>query len=439
MSADQSATSRVVLHADMDAFFASVELLRRPELRHKPVVVGGDGPRGVIAAASYAARHYGVRSAMPSTTARRLCPDLIFLSAAHGHYSEVSRRVMAIFESYSPLVEALSLDEAFIDVTGAQRLFGDGATIAHDLRRQVYESEGLWCSVGVATAKFIAKMASERAKPSATPTGPKQGSGVFVVEPGTELAFIHPLPIRALWGVGPATHERLSRIGVVTIGDLAALPLQALRAAVGDASARHLSSLANAIDERDVTPGRQARSISHEETYQVDKRSHDDLNGDLVGYADAVARRLRAEGLSARTVTIKVRFGSFRTITRRLTLDEATDNGVELARTAKELLAAIDVDAGVRLLGVGATNLTERPAGRQLSLDDVLAAENGKADAGRWSEADAAIDEIRTKFGDKAIGPGAAGRRGRSPGGGRSPHAERPTSPQKGSPDGSNS
>lgn len=380
----------------MDAFFVSVELLRRPELRGLPVVVGGSGSRGVVAAASYEARSHGVYSAMPSTRARRLCPDAIFLDGDHALYGAVSKRVMEIFASYSPLVEPLSLDEAFLDISGAERLLGDALTIGTSLREEIFEREQLWCSVGVAPSKFLAKLASEGAKPKPGPRGPTPGRGVMVVEPGTELTFLHPLPIKAMWGVGPVTYERLDRLGVATIGDLAALPLPAVVSAVGKATGEHLHSLAHAIDDRPVEGRGRPKSISHEETFSTDRTTLASLHPDLVRMADSVASRLRRAGLMARTIQLKLRFGNFETLTRRTTLEQPTDGGTEISRAAKALLAELRYDRGVRLLGVGATQLVEGGA-RQMTLDG--------ADLGRWSEADAAVDEIRERFGDGAIGP----------------------------------
>jgi DNA polymerase IV len=395
---------RTILHVDMDAFFVSVELLRRPELRGRPVVVGGSGNRGVVAAASYEARAYGVFSAMPSVQARRLCPEAVFLPGDHGHYAEVSGRVMAVFRSYTPLVEPLSLDEAFLDVTGAGRLLGDGATVGRAVREQVRDEEGLTCSVGVATTKLVAKLASEAAKPVASPTGPVPGTGVHEVRSGEERAFLRPLPARALWGVGPATLAKLERLGVRTVGDIAELPVGSLVGALGTANGRHLSRLANGVDPRPVEPDQRLKSIGHEETFATDRHDPDVLGREVVRMADAVAWRLRAGGRAARTVVLKVRFGDFRTITRSTTLPTPVDEGPELARAARALLAGIDPAPGVRLLGVTASGLVE-DTGRQLSFDDV----GGAA----WTEATGAVDAIRERFGDEAIGPASAvGRHG---------------------------
>lgn len=397
-----SAAVAGIVHVDMDAFYVSVELLRRPELRGRPVVVGGAGNRGVVAAASYEARAYGVHSAMASTRARRLCPSLVFLPGDHAHYAAVSGRVMAIFESYTPLVEPLSLDEAFLDVRGARRLHGEAASIAHALRRRVFEEEGLTCSVGVAPNKFLAKLASEAAKPSASPSGPVPGRGVVVVAPGRELVFLHPLPVSALWGVGPATLAKLERLGVVTVRDLAAVPLAGLCAAVGDAHGRHLHALAHARDPRPVVRDQRPKSIGHEETYPTDHVVNDTIEPELVRMADAVASRLRRAGLLARTVTIKIRFHDFTTITRASTLDTAVDSAVVLAKAAKALLRDIDPTPGVRLVGLSVSGLTDEPV-RQLHLTD--AADDA------WPDVDAAVDAIRARFGDRAIGPAVLRRR----------------------------
>jgi DNA polymerase-4 len=378
----------------MDAFFVAVEVRRNPELAGRAVVVGGAGERGVVAAASYEARRFGVHSAMPSTRARRLCPYAVFLPGDHGHYQEVSRRVMAILESFTPLVEPLSLDEAFLDVTGGRRLWGTGAETARRVRQQVADQEGLTCSVGVATTKFLAKLASEAAKPRADLEGVHEGRGVVEIPPGEELTFLHPLPVRALWGVGPKTHERLERLGITTVGDLAALPVEALVGSVGDAVGRHLHDLAHGRDDRPVVPDQELKSVGHEETFARDRHDRDELDREVVRMADAVARRLRAKGVAARTVVLKVRFGDFTTITRSVTPGEPVDSGRELARAALTLLGELDVTVGVRLLGVSGSGLV--PGGsHQLRLD-------GRAD---WPVADRAVDEIRDRFGADAIAP----------------------------------
>ncbi len=381
----------------MDAFYASVELLRHPELVGRPVAVGGRGARGVVAAASYEARCYGVHSAMPSRRATALCPDLVFLDGDHGHYGEVSRRVMEIFQRYTPLVEPLSLDEAFLDVTGSQRLHGSPEHIGRAIRDDVAAAEQLPCSVGVATCKFLAKLASPRAKPVADRSGITPGLGVLVVPPGGELDFLHPLPLRALWGVGPATLAKLDRLGVDSIGDLAALPRSAVVSAVGQASGRHLHALANGLDDRPVVADGEAKSVSHEETFPRDLLDRELVDRELIRLGDAVARRLRVTGRAGRTVNLKVRYSDFTTLTRSLTLAQPTDSARVVVRTARDLMDALDLRAGIRLLGVGVSSLGTEVA-QQLSFD--------QPDE-HWCEAERAVDEIRDRFGAAAIGPAA--------------------------------
>jgi DNA polymerase IV len=396
---------RTILHVDMDAFFVSVELLRRPELRGQPVVVGGSGGRGVVAAASYEARAYGIFSAMPSARARRLCPHAVFLPGDHAHYGVVSDRVMEIFRSFTPLVEPVSLDEAFLDVTGVRRSRGDGPTTAHRIREEVLAREGLTCSVGVAPSKMLAKLASEAAKPRASTEGPQPGEGVHVIAPGEELDFLHPLPARALWGVGPATLTRLERMGVRTVGDIADLSESALVGALGSAHGRHLALLARGIDARPVEPDQQLKSVGHEETFAHDHHEQETLAREAVRMADAVSWRLRRTGLAGRTVTLKVRYADFQTITRSSTLPTTVDDGPAVARAALSLLAEhVDPTPGVRLLGVSVSGLTTGAA-QQLSFEDV--------DGPSWHEASGAVDAIRDRFGDRAIGPASAvGERG---------------------------
>lgn len=386
------------VHVDMDAFFASVELRRRPELRGQPVVVGGTGDRGVVAAASYEARLFGIHSAMPSTRARRLCPHAVFLPGDHAHYGEVSGEVMAILRDVTPLVEPLSLDEAFLDVRGALHGHDRAPQIAAEIRARVLDELQLTCSVGVATNKFLAKLATERAKPSASPSGPVFGSGVHVVEAGTELEFLHPMPVRELWGVGPATGRRLSSLGIETVGDLAVQPRHRIEAALGKAAGNHLHALANARDERPVLIDQELKSIGHEETFARDLCSHDDLRPQLMRMADAVAARLRSGSVLGRTITIKVRFADFTTVTRSVTVPEPVDGARAIGIEAEAMLARLDPTPGVRLLGVSLSQLVDGSV-RQLSLDEV----EGPA----WSEADTVIDQIRERFGSSAIGPAA--------------------------------
>ncbi len=390
------APRRVVLHVDMDAFFVSVELRRRPELVDLPVVVGGDGRRGVIAAASYEARRYGVHSALPSSVAKRRCPHLVFLPGDHSLYGEVSRQVHAVFHRYTPLVEPLALDEAFLDVSGATRLFGDGVTIARRIRSDIESELTLPASVGVAPNKFLAKLASVSAKPRALPDRVVAGPGVFEVEPGRELEFLHPLPARRLWGVGPKTLEKLERIGVHTIGDLAALDEHTITTVLGAAAGRHLMALSMARDDREVEPEREAKSIGHEETFEFDLYDHAELRSEMVRLADAVAARLRRQGSGARTFTLKVRFDGFRTITRSVTVAGAVNTGPAIVAALDPLLSSLDLAVGVRLLGVSSSQFVE-PASQMSLLGDLQAAASATAGA---------IDEIRARYGSAAIAPG---------------------------------
>src|SRR3954447_4087441 len=280
-----------VLHVDMDAFFASVEIRRRPELRGRPVVVGGAGPRGVVSSASYAARRYGVRSAMPAMRARALCPDAVFLPPDFAAYSAASEAVMSIFRDVTPLVEPLSLDEAFLDVAGAQRLLGRPAVIAQAIRDRVAADQRLACSVGVAPSKFVAKRGSTRAKPD----------GMTVVPAGQVLDFLHPLPVDALWGVGDRAAETLHRLGLGTVGDLARAPISLLRRAVGDAAAAHLHELSWGRDPRRVSPEREEKSIGAEMTFDIDVSDPDLIRRSLLALADKTGARLRSAGHVGRT------------------------------------------------------------------------------------------------------------------------------------------
>jgi DNA polymerase IV len=404
---------RTILHVDMDAFYVSVELRRHPELAGQPVLVGGTGPRGVVAAASYEARRYGVFSAMPSAVARRRCPAAVFLPGDHELYAQVSAEVHEIFHSFTPFVEGLALDEAFLDVTGGRRLFGSGREVGEAIRAAVAERLALSCSVGVATNKFLAKLASKAAKPVASPAGVRPGPGVVEIDPGGELEFLHPLPVHALWGVGPATLTRLQRLGVETVGDVARLGEAAVVTALGQASGRHLSQLANGIDDRPVEPDREMKSIGHEETYPSDLYDPAELRRQVVRLADAVATRLRHHGVGARTITLKVRFSGFHTVTRAHTASAPLTTGPALVAAVLPMLEAIDPSPGVRLLGVSASNLGE--AVEQLSLEGVLDSAHAPAGSSAvaavehaWHDAASTVDDIRARFGVGAIGPAAA-------------------------------
>lgn len=356
---------------------------------------------------------------MASTRARRLCPDAVFLLPDHAHYREVSQRIMELCRRFTPLVEPLALDEAFLDLTGTRRLWGDPATVATRLRAQVLEHEGLRCSIGVARTKFLAKLASKAAKPQAGPLGPVEGRGVVVVEADRELEFLHPLPVDALWGVGPATAARLRRLGVQTVGQLAALPRAAVMDAVGEAAGTRLHQLAHGHDDRPVVPNQRPRSISHEVTFPIDLRSRDELRRELVRLVDAVTGRLRAAGCRGRTVHVKVRYPDLSTVTRAHTLAGPTDRSGEVRDRAWELLGTIPLGPGVRLLGVGVAGLTDArsdgdvcvpgPTVQLSLLEGAAGGRSGRPAASAGAVAadavDATVDAVRRRFGPQSIRP----------------------------------
>jgi DNA polymerase-4 len=384
-----------ILHVDLDAFYASVEALLDPSIAGKPVIVGGLGPRGVVSAASYEARAYGVHSAMPMANARRACPQAVFLSPRFEHYEEKSREVMAILRSITPLVEQLSIDEAFLDVQAARRRLGTGREVAAHVRERVFGETGLHVSVGVATTKFLAKVVSDMAKPD----------GMFVVEPGEEVAFLTPLPVSRLWGVGPATLGKLERIGVRTVGDVAALPEAALASAIGKSAAAHLRALAHNEDPRPVTPTRVTKSIGAEETFPRDLHERAALERELVRLADKVGARLRHSDVVARTLTLKVRFGDFTTITRARTLAEATATSTTIATVTRDLLAPIDVGAGIRLLGISGSQLTEDVNTQGVLALDGIEERDAREVTERRAAVERAVDAVRDRFGDRALHP----------------------------------
>jgi DNA polymerase-4 len=382
-----------ILHVDLDAFYASVEQLADPSLRGRPVVVGGLGNRGVVAAASYEAREYGVHSAMPMARARRACPHAAFLAPRFDAYADASRRVMEVLRAYTPLVEPIAFDEAFLDVAGARRAHGPGQDVAAAIRARVRDETGLVASVGVATTKLLAKLASDSAKPD----------GLLVVETGTELAFLHPLPVQRLWGVGPATRRRLEQLGVHTVGELAALPETALTAALGDANGRHLHALSHNRDPRPVEPARATKSVGHEETFATDLTDRTVLRREVGRMSERVAQRLRTAGLAARTVQLKVRYGDFRTITRSHTWPAPSDLARDIGAAARALLDGVDVAPGIRLLGVSAQQLGSAH-GVQGSLPFDQAGPDAPADDRALEHA---VDGVRARFGDDALGPAA--------------------------------
>ena len=375
---------RAILHVDLDAFFAAVEQRDRPELRGKPVIVGGGGPnqRGVVSTASYEARRFGVRSAMPLREAGRRCPDGIFLPVDGHKYLRVSREVMAILRRFTPLVEPISIDEAFLDVTGSRELFGDAVTIAGFIKDAVRDEVQLTISIGVARTKLVAKIASDLRKPD----------GLVVVAPGEEAAFLAPLDIGRLWGVGEKTATVLREYGVKTIGDLAALPEDLLERRFGKMGPM-LGDRARGLDaDRVVGEGEAAKSVGHEHTFDVDTSDREEIERTLLAMSEGVSGRLRASGVRASTVTVKIRDSSFRTITRQRTLAEPTDLTDPIYQVALELARPEVRGLRIRLLGVSASNLGER---EQLGLFP--------ADDPRRRQAIEAADRLRRRYGERAV------------------------------------
>jgi DNA polymerase IV len=378
-----------ILHVDMDAFYASVELIDRPELRGTPVIVGG-GSRSVVLSATYEARSYGVHSAMPMTRARRLCPHATVVSPTHGRYSTVSAGVMAIFRSITPLVEPLSLDEAFLDVSGAMRRLGSPTEIGALIRDRVSDEQRITCSVGVASTKFVAKLASTRAKPD----------GLMVVPAAGVVAFLHPLPVAALWGVGEKTEKELVRLGLHTVGDIANTPRSTLVRALGQASGAHLHALSWGRDERSVVAHEPDKSIGAEETFGRDVDDPDVVRRELLRLCERTAARLRDAGLVGRTISIKVRFADFTTISRSRSLRDPTDVAAEVFATARGLFDALGLDrARLRLIGVRVEGLVEvETAPRQMLLGDRV---HGRR------EVEQAADRATARFGSGAVRPGS--------------------------------
>ncbi|WP_153506349.1 DNA polymerase IV [Cumulibacter manganitolerans] len=396
------------LHVDMDSFFVSVEVRRNPQLRGKPVIVGGAGGWGVVASASYEARAYGVRSAMSMAQALRLCPGAIVVSGNHGDYGAVSADVMEILRSITPLVQPLSLDEAFLDVSGAERLMGSPRQIAQLIRRRVEEELQLTCSVGVASRLFVAKIASTRCKPN----------GLLVVPAAGTLDFLHPLPVSALWGIGPKSAARLESLGLFTVGDVAQARPQTLSSNLGKAQTAHLRALAAGIDPRPVRPERAEKSISAENTFFHTLADHAQIESELGRLAHKVAARLRAKHMQAGTVGVKLRAADFTTYTREVTLERPVDTAHELRRHAVQLWRAAERQVlggrSVRLLGVRAGALIESGSVPvQLSLDDSADEPSGND---RWAAAEKALDAVVAKFGGSALRPASTLRRPRQGG-----------------------
>ena len=391
---------RVIMHADMDAFYASIEQRDRPQWRGKPIAVGGESARGVVAAASYEAREYGVRSAMPSFEARRRCPELIFVRGNMAHYAKESRRIFEIFHEFSPRVQGLSLDEAFLDLTGSERLLGPPRDVGERLRERVRNETGLAVSCGIGPVKMVAKIASGAAKPD----------GLLEVKADGVRDFLSPLPVRAIWGVGPVAGKRLQAAGFETLGSLAEADEETLRLRLGRWGVE-IAGLARGEDIREVEAYREARSYSEENTFASDTRDREVLEATILTHAESVARRLRRDEIKARVVVLKWSPAERRapgprgyaTRSRQVTLKRATDDGEVLAREARHLLASAPIDGEVRLLGVGAEGL-EPAAAPQLSLFEDAPEKKKRGDLNR------ALDEIADRFGGRALRRASQGR-----------------------------
>lgn len=382
----------------MDAFYASVEQLDRPELRGRPIIVGSPSARGVVLTASYEARPFGVRSAMPALQARDLCPDCLFVPPRMKRYAEIARQIRSVFEQFTPLVEPISLDEAFLDITGSLRLFGGARPLAEELKRRVREQTGLTISVGIGPTKMIAKIASDLRKPD----------GLVEVPATDAVEFLRPLPVGRLWGVGPATLSRLERLGIHRIGDLARTDRTRLQSALGN-QADALLALSRAEDGREVAPDRQRKSYGEENTFEHNLRDGPRIRAIIREHAEAVARRLRSDRRTARAIVLKLKLtnrigpGKYPILTRRQTLPAPTDDGPTIAATALSLWQAAHEGRAVRLIGVSASEIEAAESSAQLGLFD---------DGGRRRTAlNRALDEINTRFGTRTVARGDATRR----------------------------
>ena len=380
-----SRTSEPILHVDLDAFYASVEVLKDPGLAGTPLVVGGAGARGVVMSASYEARAFGIRNAMPSVRARRLCPDAVFVPPDFESYQAHSNRFRELLLGVTPLVEPIALDEAFLDVSGATVLFGTPPVIAEKIRREVRKEIGVSCSVGVAPSKLVAKLASRAAKPD----------GTVIVAASEVEAFMDPLPVRALWGVGEKTADVLSRLGVRTVGDLGRTPEAVVARVLGEQHAHDLIERAAGVDDRGVVPYEPPKSVSHEETFDRDLDDERELQREALALSQQVAARLRTDGYRAKTITLKIRLANFTMLTRSRTIPVPTDLGAEVYRVVSELFAALPgARRRVRLLGVATSGLVE--AG-----EEQLALLRGE----RWGDLERAVDRIERRFGRGSATP----------------------------------
>lgn len=414
--------STPILHVDMDAFFVEVERRTKPGLVGVPVIVGGLGKRGVVASCSYEARATGVHSAMPMAKARRLCPHAEFVAPTMHSYQEMSVQVFELLRSVTPIVEPISVDEGFLDISGLRRHHSDPQTVADLIRSRIRGELGLPASVGIAANKFLAKLASDHAKPD----------GVYTVHPDQVSGFLNPLPVRALWGVGEATHAALEGLGVATVEDLLSVPEPLLQSRLGASLAAHLLDLSKGDDSRSVQHPKGAKSISVEQTYGRDITGRARIETELLAQSDRVASRLRRAGVAARTVGIKVRYAPFETITRSITPASAVDSSRTIYHLMLELLDRVETARPIRLLGVAATQLVDRDLPRQMSLhvgapappsatsrlaDDQpggkpsdagrggRSAAGGLDGSGAWDDLADTVENIRTRFGEKAVRP----------------------------------
>ena len=394
-------TGCTVLHVDMDAFYAAATLLSHPELVGTPVIIGG-GNRSVVLSATYEARRFGVASAMPMARARRLCPQATVLPPEHGLYASISAAVMETFRSVTPVVEPLSLDEAFLDVSGAVRRLGRPASIGQQIRDTVHDEQGITCSVGVAPTKFVAKLASGLAKPD----------GMVVVPRDEVVPFVQQLPVGALWGVGERTEEALLRLGLRTVADIAHTPVDTLVRGLGEATGRHLHELSWGRDPRGVEREVREKSVGSDETFEADIDDAREIHRRLLALSERTAGRMRAAGLTGKTVTLKVRFSDFTTITRARTLREPTDSGRAIHTAAVSLFDALGLQrARIRLVGVRMTGLVDVA---EAPIQGVI----GEPEHG-WRDADRAVDRARSRFGSGAVGPASLVQRDTSASAGR--------------------
>ncbi len=393
------AEPRAIIHVDMDAFYASVELLDNPELKNLPVIVGGLGPRGVVATANYEARVYGVHSAMPMGRARRLCPRAHYIRPRMNRYREVSAGIFTVFRKFTPVVEGLSLDEAFLDVTASLSLFGDLAAVAAQIKQEIKQQTGLTASVGIAHNKFLAKLASDAQKPD----------GLVLVKPGEVLRFLDPMPISRLWGIGKRTAPKLSSLGILTIGQLRRSDISVLRPVLGNRS-EHFQRLSRGEDEREVQSRRPDKSISNEVTFDTDLLDHRELLSELLRQSESVARRLRAQELLASTVVVKIRDGSFRTVSRSSSMRACSNSTRTLYRMARALFQSWrdkHRTTPVRLLGMGVTGLEPESSDGKSDGD--------RLDSGTERNLDQVFDQINQRYGDSKIVHGLSLRSSKKP------------------------